>query len=407
MKKIVVVGGGYGGVSFAKKFSKFNLDAEVYLVDKNPYHFLQPEVYNFIANKYLISDVIIDLSTLAQGLGKSVYFFKDKVVKIDFDKNTVIGEKFGLQYDYLILAVGSRTFFPPIEGLRKHSSGVKTLTRSLDFKQKFEQKILKKIQEEDKCYIEKEKQFNIVVGGAGLAGVEIAAEMAYYARVFFKKIGFLCEGLSITLIEAANTILPGQHPYVLEVAYNRLRSLGVDIITGKKITKVEPEKVFLEDGTEIKMDFLIWTGGIIGSTLIPRLGIKMNRKNQAYIDKYFRVEGFDNVFAIGDCAEIKDPDTGEIIPPTAQIAIQSGEIVADYIKSILKGEPLNYKKPEFKGMVSALGGKYGVGMVKNSFKVKGYPAYIFKELVFKHYKVPLKIISKKGYRELMKIYEGK
>lgn len=76
MKKIVVVGGGYGGVSFAKRFAKYNLDAEVYLIDKNPYHFLQPEVYNFIANKYLISDVIIDLSTLAQGLGKTVYFLK-------------------------------------------------------------------------------------------------------------------------------------------------------------------------------------------------------------------------------------------------------------------------------------------------------------------------------------------
>ncbi len=402
MKKIVVIGGGYGGVSFAKEFSKYNLDAEVYLIDKNPYHFLQPEVYNFIANNYLISDVIIDLSTLAQGLGKSVYFFKEKIVNIDFDRNTVIGERYGLQYDYLVLAVGSRTFFPPIEGLRKHASGVKTLTRSLEFKQKFEQKILKKIQEGEKCYIERDKQFNIVVGGAGLAGVEIAAEMAYYAQKFFERIGFLCEGLSITLIEAADTILPGQHPFVLETAYRRLKSLGVNIITGKKIVKVEQDKVILEDRTEIKLDFLIWTGGIIGSTLIPRLGIKMNRKNQAIIDKFFRVEGYDNVFAIGDCAEIIDPYTGQIIPPTAQIAIQSGEIVAKHIKSLIEKRELKLKKPEFKGMVSALGGKYGVGMIKNSVKIKGYPAYIFKELVFKHYKIPLKVISKKGYKDLVK-----
>ncbi|WP_456384053.1 NAD(P)/FAD-dependent oxidoreductase [Persephonella sp.] len=400
MKKIVVVGGGYAGVSFARMFSRLNADAEVYIIDQNPYQYLQPEVYNFIANKYLISDIIIDLSTLARGLGDRFFFFKEKVTYIDFDKNRIEGEKFGLNYDYLVLSVGSRTFFPPIEGLREHASGVKTLDRSLNFKQKFEKKILQKIKEEEKCYIQKDSQFNIVVGGAGLAGVEIAAEMAHYSREFFKKIGFLCDGLNISIVEAADRILPGIDPFVYETAYRRLKSLGVNIYTGKKIVKVDATDVYLEDGTCIKQDFFIWTGGIVASSLISKLGIKTNRRNQAIVDEYFNPEGIDNVFIIGDCGEIKDFRTGEVLPPMAQIAIQTGEITAGYINSLLKGSKPEPVSPVFRGMVSALGGRYGVGMIKNGIKFKGFPAYLFKEAVFLHYKLPLRYISKKGYRSL-------
>ncbi|MBK3332755.1 NAD(P)/FAD-dependent oxidoreductase [Persephonella atlantica] len=401
MKKIVVIGGGYAGVSFIRYFSKLDIDAEVYLIDQNPYQYLQPEVYSFIANESIISDIIIDLSTLCRGLGKNVYFFKEKVEYIDPERNEIYGDRFRLKYDYLVVSAGSRTFFPPIEGLREHASGVKTLERSLEFKQKFERKILQKIKEEEKCYIVKESQFNIIVGGAGLAGVEIAAEMAYYAREFFKKIGFLCEGLNITLIEAADRILPGMDEFVYETAYNRLKSLGVNILTGKKIIKVDCENVYLEDGDYIKQDFFIWTGGIVASSLIGRMKIKTNRRKQAVVDQFFRPEGIDNIFIIGDCAEIKNYETGEIFPPMAQIAIQTGEITARYIRDLIKGKKPQVESPIFRGMVSALGGKYGVGMIKNGIKFRGFPAYLFKELVFLHYKLPLRHISKKGYRRLL------
>jgi len=402
MKKIVVIGGGYAGVSFAREFSRYNIDGEVYILDQNPYQYLQPEVYNFIANKYLISDIIIDLSTLAAGLGKNIQFFKEKVTYIDFNSQKVEGERFGLNYDYLVVAAGSRTFFPPIEGLREHASGVKTLERSLNFKQKFERKILEKINEEEKCYIDKDSQFNIVVGGAGLAGVEIAAEMAYYAKSFFKKVGFLCEGLNISIIEAADRILPGMDEFVYTTAYNRLKELGVNILTGKKIIKVDRENVYFHDGTSLKQDFFIWTGGIIASSILHKLNIKTNKRKQAIVNEFFNPEGLENVFIIGDCAEIKDYRTGEVLPPMAQIAIQTGQITARYIKELISGKKPAPEYPIFKGMVSALGGRYGVGMVRNGLKFKGFPAYLFKELVFIHYKMPLKLISKKGYRSLVK-----
>ncbi len=401
MKRIVIAGGGYGGVALVRKLANHS-DIQVYLIDMNPFHFLQPEVYNFIANRYYLSQVIVDLFSFCRGVGKNVQFINDKVVGVDFEKNRVICESVEIEYDYLVLAVGSRTFFPPIEGLREYASGVKTLDKSLEFKQKFEREIYNRIKAEGTCPVDKYKRFNIVVGGGGLAGVEIAAEMAAYSIDFYRRAGFICEGVTITLVEALPTILYGLDKFLVETAYRRLTNLGVKIVTGKKIVKVEKNSVILEDGSSEYMDFLIWTGGIVGSSLLEKLNIETNRKRQAIIDEYFRVKGLKNVFAVGDCAEIRDLETGNILPPTAQLAIISGNIVGENLIRIIEGEKPVRKNPKLKGIISALGGKYGAGVLNMGvkLKIKGYPAYLLKEAVFKQYKMPLKKIAKTGYKEI-------
>ncbi len=402
MKTVVIAGGGYGGVAVVRKLAN-HPDIKVYLIDMNPFHFLQPEVYNFIANRYYMSQVIIDLFSFCKGVGNNVFFINDKVVDVDFDKNTVYCESVEIEYDYLVLAVGSRTFFPPIEGLREYASGVKTLDKSLEFKQRFEREIFYRIKAEGTCPVDKYKRFNIVVGGGGLAGVEIAAEMASYSTDFYRKAGFICEGVTITLVEALPTILYGMDEFLVDTAYRRLKKLGVKIITGKKIVKVEKNSVLLEDGSSEYMDFLIWTGGIVGSSLLDRLDVETNRKRQVIIDEYFRIKDRDNVYAIGDCAEIRDLQTGNILPPTAQLAIISGKIVGENLIRLVENKPIEKKNPKIRGIISALGGKYGAGIfdVGVDVKVRGYPAYLIKEAVFKRYKIPLKKIAKNGYKEIV------
>jgi len=369
MKKIVILGGGYGGVAVLRELKDLN-NIEIILIDQNPYQFLQPEVYNFIANKYLISDVTIDLFSLCLGIGEKISFVKAKVMGVDFDRQLVITEDIEVAYD------------------------------CMDFKHQFEKKLLTNIKEEGYCPINKKGRFNIVVGGGGLSGVEIAAEMSAYSQAFFKRAGYLCEGVSITLVEAAPSILYGMNEFLIDMSYKRLKQLGVDIITGKRIVEVEKDRVVLDDRTQIYMDFLIWTGGIIASTLLPKLGLKINKKNQLIVDEFFRVESFDNVFAVGDCAEIHDLDTGKILPPTAQIAMQSGKIVGNHIKSIILNKKLEKKSPKLKGIIAALGGRYGAGVIYDKFKVKGMTGYFLKESVFKSYKYPLKRQAKKGFNKL-------
>ncbi len=401
MKKVIVVGLGYGGIAVLKKLAN-HPEFTVTAIDKNPFHFLQPEVYSFIANRSYLSEIIIDLFSLTKGLGKNITFLNDKVISVDFDSKKVICESCELSYDYLVLSVGSRTFFPQIEGLKKYASGVKTIEKSLEFKQKFEKEIFNRIKAEGICPVDKYKRFNIVVGGAGLAGVEIAAEMASYSQDFYKKAGFICEGVTITLIEALPSILNGMDSFLIETAYKRLNSLGIKIITGKKIIKVEKNYVHLEDGTKEYMDFLIWTGGIVGSSLLEKLNIKTNKKRQAIVNEFFQLENIDDVYAIGDCAQIVDINTGKTIPPTAQLAIETGKILGENLIRKVEGLKMIKKNPSIKGIISALGGKYGAGYIKlnmsKKIKFKGLPAYILKEIVFKSYKYPLKKVAKKGLK---------
>jgi len=397
LKTIIVCGGGYAGISFLRNFpDKKNF--RIILIDRNPFHYLQPEVYGYIAHESLISDILIDLISLSAGISKDILFIKDKIISIDFDNNQVVMKNGRLKYDYLVFALGGKTFFPPIKGLREYSAGVKTIERSMDFKQSFEKVLLKKFKNETECSIDKNNDFNIVVGGGGLSGVEIASEMAFFQREIFKNSRCLINNTNIILIEALPSILAGLDPFIIENAYKRLKNLGVNIITGKKIVAVDKDKVVLEDGKEIKSDFLIWTGGLEGSSVIKRLeNVKVNRRNQLIVDKFFRIR--ENVFAIGDSAEIRDFDTNEVLPPTAQIAIQSGKIVAKHIHDLETKKAMYPEYPKFKGIISALGGKYAVGMVGN-IRIKGYPAYLLKQAVLKSYKLPLKYLSYKGYKEI-------
>ncbi|EDP73318.1 FAD-dependent oxidoreductase [Hydrogenivirga sp. 128-5-R1-1] len=388
--KVVVCGLGYGGISFLRNISNES-NVEIVAIDQNPFHYLQPEVYRYIAHEKLLSDILIDLFALTYGMSKNIQFVKSKILNINLKEKKIITEDFEMDYDFAVISLGSRTFFPPINGLREYSSGVKTIDKSMKFKHFFEKIVLRKMKEEDICMIDSKSIFNIVVGGGGLSGVEIAAEMAYFQEKIFSKVGCGLKRPDIYLIEALPSILYGMDDFLVETAVNRLKDLGVNIITGKKIVSVYKDKVELEDGTTINSDFLIWTGGIVGSSVINNIeGIKKNRKNQIITDKFFRVEGYEDTFAIGDCAEVKNFETGETLPATAQVAVQTGKIVAEHIKSIVSNKPLKEKYPNFKGILAALGGKYAAGVIKNKIKIKGFPAHLLKEAVFKTYKFPLK-----------------
>jgi len=398
--KIVVCGLGYGGVSFLRSIKDID-NIEIIAIDQNPYHYLQPEVYGYIAHEKLLSDILIDLFALTAGISKKIQFVKNKVIDIDLKNNKVITQDFEIKYDFVVISLGSRTFFPPIKGLKEYSSGVKTVDKAMKFKHFFEKTVLKKLKNEHICNINPKGEFNIVIGGGGLSGVEIASEMAFFQEKLFSKMGCCVNRADIYIVEALPSILYGMDEFLIETAEKRLKQLGVNIIVGKKIVSVEKDKVILENGDTINSDFLIWTGGIVASSVLENMPVEKNKKQQIITDQFFRIKGFENAFAIGDCAEIKNFETGEILPATAQIAIQTGKIVANHIKAILNKKNLRPQYPKFKGILTALGGKFATGIIANKIKIKGYPSYLLKEAVFKAYKTSLKIDMLKAKKDLI------
>lgn len=398
MKKVVIIGGGYAGIYALRELVK-NKNIKITLIDKHTYHNLQPEVYDLIANKSNFADVTIDLTTLCMGFNHNHLEFKNlKVRRIDKEQKKIFTEeKEIVEYDYLILAAGTRTFFPPqIPGLN-HADDIKKLHRAIDFKQSFEKQLFEKIRDEAKQCADT----HIVVVGAGLSGVEIAAEMAYYSNKFFKRGNFSCDNLKISLISSSASILPGLTQELINISQERLKSLGINIITNTKLQKVEEGYCYLSNGTKINHSFVIFTGGVEASPLTEGLNVQTNQKGQLLVNEYMQALEHENIFAIGDIAEIRN-NKDEIMPPNVTIARISGTVAGKNVLKSIEGKSLIKTNPKLDGILIALGGEYAAGNLFGLIHVKGKLAYFIKKYVFHSYRKPLLKLIKSGYNRFRK-----
>jgi len=391
---IVIIGGGYGGIR-AMEHLAHNSQIAITLIDKNPYHYMQAEVYDFIANKVDMSQVMIDLPSLCKSFGL-VNFLCEEVNAIDTEQALVHTKNQSIRYDHLIIGTGSRTYFPDfITGLREHTHGVKSIPAALDFKQQFERSLLNRIEAQSRgCDVE---PFNIVIGGAGLSGVEIAAEMAAYANSFYQNGNFGCRGVDVYLIDAYESILFGMDPYLIQSAHERLVKLGVHVRHNNRISEVRKNEILLDNGDTLKFEFMIFTGGIAASSLTQYLGFETNTKGHLIVDENLNIPSHENIYAIGDITHAQD-ENGKFIPPTAQLAERGAEHAARNILLSLKGKPKRPFRYKNQGVMIALGGEYGTGILPGGIKVKGYLAYLIKKTIFRLYTAPLRRRSTIGKR---------
>ncbi|RXJ93886.1 NADH dehydrogenase FAD-containing subunit [Malaciobacter molluscorum] len=399
MKEVVIIGGGYAGIYALRELVK-NKNIKITLIDKHTYHNLQPEVYDLIANKSNFADVTIDLTTLCMGFNHNHLQFKNlKVRKIDKQKKKIYTEeKEIVDFDYLIMAAGTRTFFPPqIPGLN-NADDIKKLHRAIDFKQSFEKQLFEKIRDEAKQCADT----HIVVVGAGLSGVEIAAEMAYYSNKFFQRGNFSCDNLKISLISSSASILPGLTQQLINISQERLKSLGINIITSTKLEKVEDGYCYFSNGTKVNHSFVIFTGGVEASTLTKELNVGTNNRGQLIVNEYMQVIEHENIFAVGDIAEIRN-NKDEVMPPNVTIARISGTLAGKNVLKSIEGKSLIKTNPKLDGILIALGGEYAAGNLFGVFHVKGKIAYFIKKYVFHSYRKPLLKLIKSGYNRFRKM----
>ncbi len=394
-KHIVILGGGYGGLRAIEHLAgddRFRIT----LIDRHPYHYLQTEAYGYIAGRFDIHDITIDLANWCSGFSPQVGFIHARALRYDAAAQTVTTETQTLSYDYLIIAVGAHTnFFEFIDGLRRHSYGVKNLQRAFAFRQMFETLIYDKVEE---ARDPDASPLHIAIGGAGLSGVEIAAEMAEVIHRHHRTLGTNAKKIRIRLIDAAETILPGMHPYIITQTRKRLEALGIEIMTNAFIDRIDRRAIHLKDGTKLPYRFMIFTGGIAANTIEADTLRKQNRLQQLQPDDYLNVAGSTNVFTIGDCAELKDA-SGHILPPTAQTAEKSAEYVARSIRLRTEGKIPNPFHARIDGVFVALGGHYAVGELFGWIRVKGYTGYVLKKAITKGYYLGLKLRINTGFKK--------
>ena len=334
---VVVVGAGYAGAGAVKSFEDEIEDGEAELtwISEHDYHLVLHETHRVIRHPEVESKVAIPVEEIKS---PSTNFIRDRVTGVDTDEQTLElqdGEPVG--YDYLLLAVGSSTAFFGIDGLRKHALTLK----SLDDAREIHEAI--RTAGEDATQSEPAQ---VLVGGAGLSGIQIAGEIAGYRDDTHAPI-------EIKLIEGLDEIFPGNDPEVQGALKKRLLDRDIEILTGDFISEVDENSVYLGEES-MPYDVLVWAGGITGREPAANSDLaKDERSKRLHAESNFQTSD-DRVFAIGDTALI-DQGGDEQAPPTAEAAWTAAEVAGENLVRALRGAPLKSWQHTDKGTAVSVG----------------------------------------------------
>src|SRR5918996_1706204 len=296
-----------------------------------------------------------------------------------------------LSYDYLVIALGSETKFFDMADIEKHALTIKSWNDAIVIRNhiihQLEQAelLLRERPFSDKKYssdsdiTNKENLLTFVVVGGGFAGVETAGELNDFLRDSVKDYYHNIEpkDIRVIIIQSGNRLLPEMSKELSKFAMEKLTQSGVEVLLNARVTGATSTSVRLKDGRSIPTKTIIWSGRIAPNPIIEELTCEHDKKSGRIItNKYLELQGYPGVFALGDCAFIIDPNTGDPYPPTAQHAIREGTVVAQNIISLIEGKPGNKKVFEYKtkGMMASIGKRNGVGAILG-IEVQGFIAW--------------------------------
>lgn len=373
---IVILGAGYGGIITASRLSKQlgHNDANITLVNKHSYHYQTTWLHEPAAGTIPAEKARVPIKDVLD-LNK-VNFVQDTAVEIDRDAKKVILENGELEYDYLVIALGSVAETFGVPGVFEHAFSKWTVNGARQVKEHIEYMFATYNNLEEK----KDELLTFIVAGAGFTGIEFVGELS-------KRVPELCatydvprEKVKMYVIEAAPTALPGFDPELVEYAMNLLESRGVEFKINCPIKEVVKDGVILANGDEIKSNTVVWATGVRGPEIIEKSGFEAMR-GRIKVESDLRAPGHEEIFVIGDCALIINEEINRPYPPTAQIAIQMAETCAHNLATLVKGgSELKNFKPEIKGTVASLGGKEAIGVV-GTRKLFGSSASFMKKVI--------------------------
>jgi NADH dehydrogenase len=377
--KVVVLGAGYGGLMTVTRLTKHVgvNEAEITLVNKHNYHYETTWLHEASAGtlhhdrcRYEIKRVINE---------SRVDFVRDTVTGIDINEKKVSLSNGELDYDYLVIALGSMPETFGIEGLKDHAYSIANINTARKLREHMEYQFATYNNDEEK----KPERLTIVVGGAGFTGIEFLGELCNRIPELCREYDIDQKDVRLICVEAAPTVLPGFEPELVEYAVNYLESKGVEFKIGTAIKKCTPDGIIVskdEKEEEIKAGTVVWAAGVRGNKIVEEAGFENNR-GRVKVNPYLQVEGHEDVFIIGDCSLIINEEIDRPYPPTAQIAMQQGITCAKNIgRLIRKQESLEEFTPDIKGTVASLGEHNAVGLVYGK-QLTGTKASIMKKII--------------------------
>lgn len=368
--RVVVVGAGFGGLWAARNLARYSL--EILLIDRNNYHTFLPLLYQVAAAELQPEDIAYPVRSILRGISNAHFILGD-VSSLDLVGQVVRTREQSIPYDFLILAIGSTSYYFGVEGAAEYAFSLKTLPEAIALRSHILTRFEKAVSEQD---IEgRRRALTFAIVGGGPTGVEFAGAVSElihgsirkdYPRLDFREV-------RVVLLEALDALLPGLSPWLREYAQRRLKKMGVELRLEAKVTAISGQDLRLGDGTAIPTETVVWTAGVGGDPLAQNWGLPTAKNGQVEVLPTLQVPSHPQIYVIGDLAYV--PHQGGPLPMIAPVAIQQGVAAARNIGRQVSGlEPVPFSYRD-RGTMVTIGRNAAVAILFGR-SLTGFPAWL-------------------------------
>ncbi|AZB34095.1 NAD(P)/FAD-dependent oxidoreductase [Chryseobacterium bernardetii] len=369
-EKIIIIGGGFAGLQLAKTLN--NKNKKVIVLDRMNHHMFQPLFYQVASGRIEPSNISFPFRKIFQQ-SRNTQFRMTDVKEIDAANNKVITDEAEFTYDKLIIATGCKTNFFGNKELEGKAFGMKNTQEAISIRNHvlmtFEKLIIEKSRSDD-------GNWNIVIVGSGPTGVELAGAFAEMKKDILPRdypyMNF--DHLKIILVSSTEKPLAVMSSEAQEKSEKYLKDLGVTFMSGEVVTEYDGDKVHLRSGKQIPSNNVIWAAGVTGNVIDGFPEEKLIR-NRYIVDRYNKIKGYDNVYAIGDIAYMETPKYPQGHPQVANVAINQAKNLG---KNLLKKNLAEWNEYEYddKGSLATIG-KHRAVVDLPFIKFQGFLAWYF------------------------------
>ena len=375
-KKVVIVGGGFGGLTVAKTLSR--PDYAITIIDKSNHHLFQPLLYQVATAALSPGDIAVPIRSVF-ARQKNVRVIMGKVIDVDRDHNKVhLADGESLTFDYLVLATGAKYNYFGKNAWERYAPGLKSLDDALQIRERI---LLSLEKAENIKDLEKRKPYlTYVVIGGGPTGVEMAGSIAEIAKrnMMREYRNFHRNETTVYLVEAAGGVLNGYPEKLQQSALDALTKMGVQVILNSPVQEINSQGVQLKNHF-IETPNVIWAAGVSASEVMNKLGAPQDRTGRVKVAPDLSLPDHPDIFVIGDAAYVEN-DQGKPLPGIAPVALQQGRFLGKMLKNIVGSTT----RPAFhyfdKGTMATIGRAKAVADIKG-LKLSGFTAWIMWGLI--------------------------
>ncbi|MDX9897343.1 MAG: NAD(P)/FAD-dependent oxidoreductase [Spirochaetia bacterium] len=379
-KKILILGGGYGGVGVGKILEKHfrkQANIQITLVDKKPFHTLMTELHEVAGWRTEPESIQVSFKKIFGT--KKIEVVLDEITSVDFKAKKAVGKARTYEFDYIIVGAGAEPEYFNIPGVKENSFSLWSFEDAMRIRHHVEDVFARAAEETDPEV--RKRLLTFVVAGAGFTGIEMIGELLEYRDVMCKKYYLNRSETRVINIEALPSILPILEESLRVRAEKYLAKMGCELMLNASIIGAEPGKVLCKDGKVFETDTFIWTCGVKGSSFAAGLDLPKGERGRGrlQVDAELKSPDYPYVYVVGDNAFFLE--NGKPLPQIVEAAHQMAEVVAKNIIADVEGNPERHAfKSNFHGFMVSIGGRYGVANA-GGIKCSGFMALAMKHII--------------------------